>query len=72
MSEFICPYHVRIVDPDTGESSRVYFKYGKNFDRYLTGDNVANQLRTTHILFDKLHPEYLALYIFDKSSQDCY
>ena len=30
ISKFVCPCHGRMVDPDTGEPSRVILKYGKN------------------------------------------
>ena len=68
VSEFVCPCHGRMVDPDTGEPCRVYLKYGKNYDGYWTGENVAAQLRDTHPTFVKLHPDCLALYIFDNSA----
>ena len=29
ISEFVCPCHGRMVDPDTGEPSRGMLKYGK-------------------------------------------
>ena len=68
VSEFAYPYHGRMVDFDTREPSRVYLKNGKKNNGYWTGENVANQLRTVHIMFDKLHPECLDLYIFDNSA----
>ena len=32
ISEFVCPLHGRMVDPDIGEPSRVILKYGNNYD----------------------------------------
>ena len=37
ISEFVCPYHGRMVDHDTGEPSGVMLKYGNKYDGYWTG-----------------------------------
>ena len=68
VSEFVCPCHGRMVNPDTGNPSRILLKYGKNYDGYWTGENVSEQLRNTHSTFQRLHPNCLALYIFDNSA----
>ena len=57
-----------MVDPDTGEPSRVMLKYGKNYDDYCTGEDVAKQLEEVHVTFLKFHGGALALYIFDNLS----
>ena len=41
ISEFVCPCHGRMVDPDTGEPYRVMLRYGKNYDGYWTGEDIA-------------------------------
>ena len=65
ISEFVCPCHGHLKDPDTGEYARVTLKYGKNFDGYWSGEDVAKQVMETHKIFAKLHGDSLALYIFD-------
>ena len=40
-------------------------KYGKNYDGYWNGEDVAKQLEEVHVTFLKLHGGALALYIFD-------
>ena len=40
-------------------------KYGKGYDGYWTGEDVAKQLEKVHVTFLKLHGGALALYIFD-------
>ena len=57
-----------MVDPDTGETFRVMLKYGKIYDFYWTGEDVAKQVEEVHVTFLKLHGDALALYIFDNSA----
>ena len=44
ISEFLCPCHRRMIDPDIREPSQVMFKYGNNYDGYWTEEDVAKQL----------------------------
>ncbi len=65
VSEFVCPCHGRMEYPNP---CRVVLHYGKNYDGYWTGEHVAAQLRDTHRTFQQLHPDCIALYIFDNSA----
>ena len=56
-----------MVDPDTGEPSRVMLKCGNNYDGYWTGEDVAKHLEEVHVIFLKLRGGDLALYVFDNS-----
>ena len=42
--------------------------YGKNYDGYWNGEDVAKQLEEVHVTFLKLHGGALALYICDNSA----
>ena len=42
--------------------------YGKNYDGYWNGEDVAKQLEEVHVTFLKLHGGALSLYIFDNSA----
>ena len=53
--EFVCPCHGRMVDTGTWEPSWVMLKYGKNYDGYWTGEDVAKKLEEVHVTFLKLH-----------------
>ena len=61
ISEFVCPFYVRMVDTDTGEPSQVMLKYGNNYDGQCTGEDFANQLAEVHIKILKPHGGALAL-----------
>ena len=68
ISEFVCPCHGRMVDSNIRDPSRVILKYGKSYDGYWTGEDVAKQLEEFHVNFLKLHGGALVLYIFDNSA----
>ena len=44
ISDFVCPCHGRMVDPDKGEPSRVMLNYGKKYYGYWIGEYAAKQL----------------------------
>ena len=48
VSEFMCLCHGKMVDTDTGKPCRMILKYGKNYDRYWTGEDVTIHLQYTH------------------------
>ena len=68
ISEFVCPCHRRMIDPDIGQPSQVMLKYGNNYDGYCTEEDVAKQLEQIHVTFLKIHGGALALYIFDNQA----
>ena len=70
ISEFVCLCHGRMVDPDTGDPSRVMLKYGKNYYCYWTGENSSKHLEEVRVTFLNIHGGALPLYIFDNSSNN--
>ena len=66
--KFVCLFHGNMVDPDTGKSYRVILNYGKNYDEYWTGEDVAIQILDPNTTFINIHPGYLPLYVFNNSS----
>ena len=67
VSEFVCPCHSNMVDPDTGKPSCMILKYGKNYHGCWTGENSTIQLQDTHITFINIYPCCLPLYVFENS-----
>ena len=65
VSEFVCPWNGKMVDPDTGEPCCMILNYGKNYDGYWTGKYVVIQLQDTHTTFINLHPGCITLYVFN-------
>ena len=41
VSEFVCTFHGKIVDPDTGKPCRVILDCSKNYDGYWTEEDSA-------------------------------
>ena len=67
VSEFQCACHgtMRVM----GWSSRTFIKAGVNRDGYWTSEDMVKQLKEDAIpLFENLHPDCRAIFIFDQSS----
>ena len=54
ISMFVCLCYGRMIDPDTGEPSRVMLNYGNNCGVYWTVEDVARNLEEVHVTFLKL------------------
>ena len=67
ISKFVCLCHGRMVDPDTGEPSRVMINDGNNYYGYWTGEDFSKQIEEVHVTFLKIHGGALPLYIFNYS-----
>ena len=63
VSEFMCHFHGKMVDRETGKPCTVILKYSKNYDGYWTGEDVVIMIQDTHKTFIKIQPGFLPMYI---------
>ena len=68
VSEFVCPYHGKMVDIYTGKPCHMILNYGKTYYGCCIGEDVVIKLQDTHTASVKIRPGCLPLYVFDNSS----
>lgn len=71
ISEFQCPCHGTMRGTVNGKpaTSRVIFYPGASFEGYWKSEHMHDQLQNTVIpLFKQLHPNMMAVFLFDQSS----
>ncbi|KAI9329049.1 hypothetical protein BD770DRAFT_454675 [Pilaira anomala] len=70
VSEFQCPCHgtMRATINNKDLISRVLFYPGKGYDGYWTSQHMVNQLDDVLLLFNHLHENKQAVFLFDQSS----
>jgi hypothetical protein len=66
VSAFICHCHGILVDGE--DNSRTILKYGRNYDGYWSGDDVAKAAAKVFYIAQRVHPEYQLLFVFDNST----